>query len=205
MLAKELGVKLSLVKTTWKDLLDDLNAGRFHLAMGGISATLDRQLLAEQTQGYLTFGKCFLVMRANASQFDSLEKVNSPNVLVGVNIGGTNEEFANKFLPDAKLRRFENNLDVPVALAQGKVQVMITESPEAWFYQSNDEALKAVKADEPFTRSQLCYLMPKGEQRLLNTINFIMTQMRLSGLEAELKRQHCVQPLKISESFSTIR
>ena len=58
--------------------------------MGGITRKMQRQLSAEQTQGCITFGKCFLVAKGKAEQYNSIEKVNLSSVRVGVNIGGTN-------------------------------------------------------------------------------------------------------------------
>ena len=42
-LARSLGVKLDIVKTTWSTLKSDLEANGFDIAMGGITITLDRQ------------------------------------------------------------------------------------------------------------------------------------------------------------------
>ena len=128
----------------------------------------------------MTFGKCFLVAKGKTEQYNSIEKVNLSSVRVGVNIGGTNEMFAN-----ASFTRYENNLDVPLAVAEGKVDVMVTETPEGLFYLVTDERLEAARCETPFTHSQFGYLVPKGEQRLLNTVNFIMDEMKLKGVEEE--------------------
>ena len=45
LIAKELGVKVEFVPTTWKTLLDDLQAGKFDVAMGGITRTTKRQAI----------------------------------------------------------------------------------------------------------------------------------------------------------------
>ncbi|WP_198552540.1 hypothetical protein [Psychromonas sp. MB-3u-54] len=58
--------------------------------MGGIT----RQFSAEQTQGYMTFGKLFLVANGKQDLFDTIEAVNVSEVKVGINIGGTNEKFS---------------------------------------------------------------------------------------------------------------
>ena len=42
-LARSLGVRLEIVKTSWPGLQSDLQADRFDIAMGGITITLDRQ------------------------------------------------------------------------------------------------------------------------------------------------------------------
>lgn len=98
LIAKELGVKVEFVPTTWKTLLDDLQAGKFDIAMGGITRTTKRQTICNMTNPYLVFGKCFLVRKGDKNKYNSLEAVNKPNVRVGVNIGGTNEALVNELL-----------------------------------------------------------------------------------------------------------
>ncbi|MEZ8081686.1 transporter substrate-binding domain-containing protein [Enterovibrio norvegicus] len=192
-LADQLGVKLELVQTTWKVLVSNLQEDKYDIAMGGITRRMSRQLAAEQTKGYMVFGKCFLVAKGNVEKFNSLEKVNKASVRVGVNIGGTNEKFADKNLPNATFTRYENNLDVPKAVAAGDVDVMVTETPEGLFYQVTDARLEAARCDEPFTRSQFGYLIPKGEQRLLNTVNFVMDEMVLKGVAEELMQKNSLK------------
>ena len=188
--ANQLGVKLELVKTSWKNLIPDLNADKYDIAMGGITRKMQRQLNAEQTQGYMTFGKCFLVAKGAAGKFNTLDKVNLSTVRVGINIGGTNEIFANGNLKNANFTRYENNLDVPQAVATGKIDVMVTETPEALYYQATDKRLEAARCDNPFTKSQFGYLVPKGEQELLNTMNFIMDEMKLKGIDEALMKKN---------------
>ncbi|KEA63315.1 Cyclohexadienyl dehydratase [Marinobacterium lacunae] len=191
--AKEMGVEVKFVQTTWKQLLTGLEENQYDIAMGGITRRIARQMAAEESQGYMTFGKCFLVAQGRESEFNTLEKVNLPEVKVGVNIGGTNEKFANEYLKNATLIRFENNLDVPKAVLEGKVDVMVTETPEALYYQVTDPGLEAVRENDPFTKSQFGYLIPSGEQRLLNTVNFLMDEMKLKGVDQELMKRNSLQ------------
>lgn len=192
-MAKELGVKVEFVDTTWKDLLTDLNNDKFDIVMGGITKKVQRQMAAEQSQSYMTFGKCFLVAKGNKDKWNSLEKANQAKVHVGVNIGGTNEMFADQHLTKATFTRFDNNLDVPKAVAEGKVDLMVTETPEALFYQATDPRLEAVHCHDPFTKGQFGYLVPKGEQHWLNTVNFLMDDMKLKGIDKQLMQKNHLQ------------
>lgn len=56
-MAKALGVRLIIVKTSWPSLLSDLKAGMFDIAGGGISITLDRQKHAFFSTPILQDGK----------------------------------------------------------------------------------------------------------------------------------------------------
>ncbi|WP_111639914.1 transporter substrate-binding domain-containing protein [Marinomonas shanghaiensis] len=184
--ASEMGVEVKFVQTTWKNLITDLKDDKYDIAMGGITRRTSRQMEADQSQGYMTFGKCFLVATGNVARFDTLEEVNRPDVKVGVNIGGTNEKFADQYLSKATIIRYENNLDVPKAVEAGDVDVMVTETPEALYYQVVNKQLEASRANDPFTKSQFGYLVPAGEQRLLNTVNFMMDEMTLKGIDETL-------------------
>jgi len=188
--AENLGVEVHFVHTTWKTLISGLQENKYDIAMGGITRRISRQLAAEQSQGYMTFGKVFLTKEGNERLFNTLEKVNKPEVKIGVNIGGTNEKFAMKYLQNATLVKFKNNLDVPNAVADGKVDIMVTETPEALFYQATDKRLQAVREENPFTKSQFGYLIPAGEQRFLNTINFMMDEIKLKGIDKKIMEKN---------------
>lgn len=188
--ADKLGVELELVKTSWPTLMDDLKAGKYDIGMSGITRTTSRQKEARFSQGYVMFGKTPLVASANASQFASLLDIDKEGVKIGVNPGGTNEKFVKANIKNAEVILFTSNLEIPVAVAQQKVDVMITDSVEALYYAATNEKLAAPLADTPFTRSQLGYLMSADAERLQDTVNFMMNQMNLKGEMAALKKEY---------------
>lgn len=190
LLANELGVQVEFVPTTWKTMLDDLNANKYDIAMGGITRTVKRQSSINMTDPYLIFGKCFLVRKGEKNKYNSLEAVNKPNVKVGVNIGGTNEIYVNTYIQNAEIIRYKNNLDVPVAVEKGEVDVMITETPEALTYQKNNPKLEGAMLDKPLTKSQMGYMVRKEDQHFLNTINFILAELELKGEIEKLKNEY---------------
>jgi cyclohexadienyl dehydratase len=188
--AKQLGVKLKLVKTTWKTLMADLAADRYDIGMSGITRTIARQKEARFSQGYVMFGKTILVNKDDATRFASLADVDKKGVRIGVNPGGTNEKFVKANIKNAEVVMFESNLAIPQAVADKKVDVMITDSVEALYYAATDPRLAAPLAGNPFTRSELGYLMPASAERLQDTVNFMMDQMTLKGEMTALKMQY---------------
>lgn len=188
--AEKLGVKLELVPTTWKTLMADLKEGKYDIGMSGITRTIARQKEACFSQGYVTFGKTPLVASAKASSFKSMADIDRKGITVGVNPGGTNEKFVRANIKNADVKVFESNLVIPVAVAEGKVDVMITDSVEAVYYASTNPALAAPMLDNLFTRSQLGYLMSADAYRLQDTVDFMMDQMKLKGEMAKLKAEY---------------
>lgn len=190
LLAKELGVEVEFVPTTWKTMLQDLKDKKFDIAMGGITRTIKRQNEANMTEPYLDFGKCFLVRKGDKEKYNSLEAVDKKEVRVGVNIGGTNEIFIDENIKNAQVIKYKNNLDVPLAVEKGEVDVMITETPEAITYQKNNPKLEGTMLENTLTKSQMGYIIRKEEQHLLNTINFILNELEIKGQIEKLKTEY---------------
>lgn len=186
-LADSLGVKVEFVKTSWPTLMEDTLAGKFDLALCGITITDARKEQALMSDGYLGNGKTVLCRAEDAGKYTSLEAINHPEVTVMENPGGLNEKFVRENLPDVNLVIHDVNEEIPGLVAQGEADVMITEILEAAFYCAKDERLAAPLLEEPFTRGQLGALMPKGSEDLLAYVNQFIADEKKSGRIEELQ------------------
>lgn len=180
-LAKSLGVKVEYVKTSWSALMEDTLAGKFDVAICGITVTDVRKKQALMSDGYLKNGKTVLCRIEDADKYTSLEAINRPEVRVMENPGGLNEKFARENLPDSTLIIHNVNQEIPGLVASGKADVMITEIMEAGFYVGQDRRLAAPLIYEPFTSGQLGVLMPKGSEDLLSYVNVFLKNEKASG------------------------
>ena len=185
-LASSLGVRLEFAPTSWPTLMDDTLAGKFDLAVCGITITSARKELALMSAGYLGNGKTVLCRREDAGKFISLEAINRPEVRVMENPGGLNEKFARANLPRAALIVHPVNEEIPGLVASGKADVMITEIMEAEYYASRDPRLAAPLLNAPFTRGELGFLLPPGSESLLEFVNAFIAMERESGRLDEL-------------------
>ncbi|WP_417585880.1 transporter substrate-binding domain-containing protein [Nitrincola sp.] len=190
LMAEAMGLNLELVPTSWPTLMDDLKTDKFDIGMSGISRTITRQLQARYSHPYLTYGKTPLIHADNVDRFSSVEDIDQADVRIGVNPGGTNQAFVDMTFSKAQVIVIESNLEIPPAVARKDVDVMITDSPEAIFYASNDDNLVAPLADSPFTISQLAYIMQADAERLQDTLNFILDSMQLTGELDDLRLTH---------------
>ncbi len=189
-LAASLGVKTEYVKTSWPTLMEDTLAGKFDLAICGITITDARKEQALMSEGYLENGKTVLCRAEDAEKYTSLEAINHPEVRVMENPGGLNEKFARENLPDATLIIHEINQEIPGLVASGKADVMITEIMEAGYYVGQDERLAAPLIYEPFTNGQLGVLMPKGSEDLLSYVNEFLEEEKETGRIDELAEEY---------------
>ena len=192
-LAESLGVQIEYVKTTWPSLMEDTLAGKFDLAICGITITEARKEQALMSEGYLVNGKTVLCRMEDAEKYVSLDAINSPDVRVMENPGGLNEKFARENLPDAELIIHDVNQEIPGLIAEGAADVMITEIMEAGYYVGRDSRLAAPLIHAPFTQGQLGVLMPNGAEELLSYVNDFLEQEKESGRIDELAEFYIYQ------------
>jgi len=185
-LAAALNVRLVFVPTSWPTLMDDTLGGKFDLAVCGITITSARKELALMSDGYLENGKTVLCRAGDAGKYTSLEAIDRPEVRVMENPGGLNEKFARANLPHASLSIHPVNEEIPGMVASGEADVMITEILEAEYYVSRDPRLAAPLLNAPFTHGELGFLLPPGEESLLEFVNGFIAKERESGRLDEL-------------------
>lgn len=200
-LAASLGVKIEYVKTSWPTLMEDTLAGKFDLAVCGITVTDARKKQALMSDGYLGNGKTVLCRAEDAEKYTSLEAINRPEVRVMENPGGLNEKFARENLPDATLIIHDVNQEIPGLVAAGEADVMITEILEAGFYVGQDDRLAAPLIFEPFNHGDLGVLMPKGSEELLNYVNRFLAEEQASGRIVELAEKYIYRYIRTEQEL----
>lgn len=198
-LAASLGVEIEYVPTSWPTLMDDTLAGKFDLAVCGITITDARKEQALMSMGYLENGKTVLCRAEDADKYTSLEAINRPEVRVMENPGGLNEKFARENLPDATLIIHDINQEIPGLVASGEADVMITETMEAGYYVGQDDRLAAPLIYEPFTNGQLGILMPKGSEDLLEYVNGFLEEEKTNGRLDELAEKYIYRYITTEE------
>ena len=160
-LARGLGVRLEIVPTAWPTLMPDLQAGKFDLAMGGITVTLDRAKTALFSAPVMRTGKAPIALCTNQARFGTLADIDRPGTRVITNPGGTNERFARANVHQAEIVVFPNNAAIFDELVAGRADVMMTDAVETRLQQKLHPELCAIHPDQPFDFSELAYLLPR--------------------------------------------
>lgn len=202
-LARSLGVRLEVVPTTWTTLMPDFADGRFDIAMGGISVTLERQRKAYFSAPYLRDGKTPIARCADAPRFQTLADIDKPDVRLIVNPGGTNERFARTQAPHARLIVHPDNLTIFDRLVAGDADVMITDAIETRLQQRLHPQLCAVHPDAPFDFSEKAVLLPRDDV-LKAYVDQWLHQTMASGAFARANDQWLAYPWGIESLRSLI-
>jgi cyclohexadienyl dehydratase len=160
-LGQALGVRVEFVATSWPTLAADFTSGKFDVAMGGISVTLERARLGFFTTAYLREGKTPIARCADKDKFATLAQIDRPEVSVLVNPGGGNERFDRAHLHEAHIEVKPDNTKIFDALAKGEGDLMITDASETRYQQKQHPGvLCAIHPDAPFDFSEKAYWAP---------------------------------------------
>jgi ABC-type amino acid transport substrate-binding protein len=186
-LAKEWGVRVVWVRTSWPTLMADLGRRRFDLAASGISVTPERQRLADFSTAYLVDGKTPIARREEAAQFSSLEKIDRPGVRVVVNPGGTNERFAREKIQRATIILHPDNRTIFHEIVAGRADVMITDGIEVRLQTRRHPELAATMA-EPFTRAGKAIILPLGSELTARVDAWLAPQINRGQIAERLEQ-----------------
>ncbi len=103
-LARDLGVRLDVVRIDWPNMERELDQGRIDLAVGGITISPERALRFQFSRSYLDEFLSLVVLDYRRDQFSSYEKIRS---MKGLKLGVTpfryKEGAAQRLFPNAEL------------------------------------------------------------------------------------------------------
>ena len=187
-MARAAGWKVEYVDTSWPKLSADFKADKFDVAMGGITPTVARLKLGAFLPGYVTFGKVALVNASKAERFTTHESLNRPDVRVIKNPGGTHELYVNQHLTQAQVTTHQKNAEIPGMIAEGKGDVMITDTMEAKLYaKAHPGKLTVLFAEDTLTpKAQKAFFVQADDPEYLRVMQYLWDITELRGERAAL-------------------
>ena len=188
-LARSLDVKVRFVKTRWSSLLVDLKAGRYDIAMSGVSRNLNRQKVGFFSDAYHQGGKTPISLCKNRNKFKSLGKIDRKNIRIIVNPGGTNERFVDTHIRQAEKVLHGDNRTIFDEILNGNVDVMITDQIEVRLQSARHKQLCATMPEQTLNHQDKGYLMPQ-DQRLKEYVNLWLASRQANGILQSTFEKH---------------
>lgn len=179
-LARALGVEPYFVPTSWPQLIADLQASHFDVALSGITVTPQRARVGSFSLAYFRGGKAAIVRCGEEGALDTLAEIDSPEVRVVVNPGGTNEAFARSQLARAQLLIHPDNRTIFEEILRHRADVMITDDIEIELQTRRYAGLCRASSDT-FTTDAKAILMQQDEP-LIEQVNAWLSSAMRSGL-----------------------
>jgi len=174
-IAKRLDVKLKLIDTEWKNIINGLNAGAYDGIVGSMSVTDERKLVVNFSTPYY-HSKSFLVVRKD-SPFKSRSDLTGKTI--GVEEGAMFESDA-KVLDEVNIKRYKTSEQALTALNKKLLDAVITDEIVA-NYVTNMKKLSLETLGEPLRRDKVAIALRKGDNTLLKKVNEILKAMQDDG------------------------
>ncbi len=179
--AKMLSRPLQIVSLPFGDLLDALQAGQVDVIMSGLSVTAERSAVVAFTEPYLRVGQMAIIHRDKVGRYSQPWAIYRPGVRVGVEPGTTGDAFAQRELPDAEIRHFENPEQAFAALRQDVIDIYLHDAPTSWLLANSMENDDLISLYKPLTEEMLAWAVRKDNAALLAELNRSLQLMRQNG------------------------
>jgi cyclohexadienyl dehydratase len=183
--AQERGLALELVEFRWPQLIEDLRAGRFDVAMSGVTVGPRRSVAGRFSVPVAESGA--VVLLRSPERFATLEALDQRVVRIGVNAGGHLERVARAHFSRATLVSIPENAAVRDALLGYRVDAAVTDTLEAPLWQSLDPELGLLG---PFTRDRKAYLVRADRRGLAADLDAWLLARERDGSLARLRRRY---------------
>lgn len=151
--------RLELVPFRWPNLRADLDAGRFDVAISGVTVRADRSTAGRFSHPLTVSGAVALVAADDPAA--SLAELDRPGRAVAVNAGGHLERTARALFRSARVDAIPDNGAVLGRLGRDDVTVVLTDSLEAPHWQSRRPGLRVVG---PLTRDRKAAWFARGNE-----------------------------------------
>ncbi len=186
-LAADMGVKIEFVPTKWAGIIPALLTGKFDVIIGGMSVRPDRNLKVNFTIPYDYAGQSMVANKKIAAGFNRLEDFNRPDVTIAARLGSTAADAANKYMPAAKKKFFDDEAQVIQEVLNGRAHAAVASAPLPAFQAIKypDQLFLPIK--ETFTREPIGFALRKGDFDTLNYFNNWIRVTEAKGWLAERK------------------
>jgi cyclohexadienyl dehydratase len=184
-LAKDMGVKLRFVPTSWKTLVSGIIADKYDISTSA-SITPTRIRTVGFTKSYYQVGTVPLTLRTNLARFKDWEDINKQGVIVAVTLGTSQEQQVKQFFPNAKIRSIESPARDFHEVLSRRAQISVTSKLEAsQLIQSHPQlAIVPVKPRRP---ADLAFIVPQIDFVWLNFLNHWITIKQINGFFDKVK------------------
>ncbi|MDJ0810909.1 MAG: transporter substrate-binding domain-containing protein [Desulfobacterales bacterium] len=186
-LAKDMGLEIELVPTKWDGIIPALLTGKFDVIIGGMGITPKRALQVNFSVPYEYSGMGIVAHKKKAPGFSSLEDFNKSDVEIAVKLGTTAEAAAKKMMPQAKLRRFQDEAQAYQELRNGNVHAVVGSAPRPAFEAAAYPETLYLPLEGTFTKEPIGFAVRKGDP---DTLAFFNSWINLKWETGWLKERY---------------
>lgn len=185
------------VEAAWDGMIQAVSDGQYDVAADGITNTPERQKIVDFSIGYIQIQQRLLV-RKGENRFSSIEEfAQDDSLIMGTQVSTTNYETAVKFLPEERIKAFEQFPFAIQALLAGDVDAVIIDEIVGMGY-SGQNADKLELIGPSISSDELGFVFPKGSE-LVEPVNKALESMKTDGTLTALNEKYFGPSFNLTE------
>ena len=179
-LAITLDKKLEFVEVKWKNLIPALNSGKIDIIMSGMSVTMPRSMQISFTEPYLRNGLMTAVPLETIGKFRTPADILFHRDNVGVVANTVAEEFARRFLINAKIILLKESANAPHYFEGKRITMFIHDAYAiGWLISQNESELAGIWS--PLSNDYFAWGISRGNPKLLKSVNGVLQKWQDNG------------------------
>ncbi len=165
-------------QAAWDGIFPAMAAGEYDMLADGVTRLYERELIVEFSIPYVTIGQVLLI-RTDQDVPDPEAFKADPAVVVGTQIGTTNEIVAKENFPEERVQSFEEFGGAVAALLAGDIDAVVIDNVSAiGFIGANPGRLKV--GSQLTSDEHLAFVFPPGSTLVLS-VNHALRAMQADG------------------------
>ncbi len=148
-------------EAAWDGIFPAMEAGEYDWLADGVTITDERAQIVDFSIPYVTVGQVLLVRVDETASGDEI--IADETMLIGTQIGTTNEIVAMEYFPTERIKSFDEFPAAVLALLSGDVDAVVIDNVSALgFMDANEGQMKA--AGQLTSDEQLGFVFPPGSE-----------------------------------------
>ncbi len=148
-------------EAAWDGIFPAMQAGEYDWLADGVTYTAERDEIVDFSIPYVTVGQVLLVRADETATLDDFKA--NPDLLVGTQIGTTNEIVAKETFPDKEIQSFEDFGAAVLALISNDIDAVVIDTVSATGYMKENEG-KLKNGGQITSDEKLAFVFPPGSE-----------------------------------------
>ena len=179
-LAKDLGVRLQYIQSSFPTLINDVTTDKCDIAMFAIGNTASRRSKMRFTSPHLESDIYAITTKTN-KKITSWEDIDKKDVILAVAKGTYHEPIMVKILKNAKLHIIQGFKQRENEVESGRADLFITDYPYSKKMLAKTDWARLISPTKEFHRTPYAWTMAYGNDKFYNAVELFMKNIKIDG------------------------
>ena len=192
--AKDLGVGIRFVDSSFAVFMDDLDADRCDVAMFAIGDTAQRRARVDLSDPHMRSGLYAITTKANQN-VPTWGDIDKAGRVVAVQLGTIMEPLMRTYLKNAQLMLVEAPRTREDEVLSGRADVFITDYPYSLRMTSQNNWARVIEGPKAAGETSYGYAVKKNQAAWLGRVNQFVSDIKRDGRLEAASKEHGMTPI----------